>query len=289
MYSRIIIATDLSDASNHVIECVQNFINFGTREVILFHALGIRHLQDLRYELARYAEPVLLKQKQMVESLGFSATTHIAAGSAAYELWDLAKKENISLVVIGTHGHSLAFDVLLGGEAHKIIHGMAKPLLVVRLALVNGQQYACSADCIAIERPILFATDFSDTAELAFTYVEKMAESGVASATLMHVQDKSRIEKHLKNRLDEFNTIDTERLEMLKERLVSKGMKNVKLLLVYGMPSEEIIRASKDDDYSMIVMGAQGRSLVKNIIVGSVSWNVVQNSAHPVFLVPALK
>lgn len=289
MYNKIIIATDLSDASNHVIECVQDLKKFGTREVILFHALGIRHLQDMRYELERDAEPVLQKQKRKIESFGYSVTAHIATGSVASEIWDFAKKENASLVAIGTHGRGLAFDVLLGGEAHKIIHGMVKPLLVVRLALVEGQDHTCTADCVAIDRPVLFATDFSDTAELAFTYVEKMAESGAKRATLMHVQNKSRIEKHLKDRLDEFNAIDTERLAMLKNRLIGKGMKDVKIVLTYGMPVEEIVKASKADEYSMIVMGAQGRSLVKDVFVGSVSWNVVQNAPHPVFLVPALK
>ncbi len=289
MYSKIIIATDLSEASDHIIECVQDLKKFGTKEAVLFHALGIRYLQDMRYELARDAEPVLQKQTQMLESFGYTVKTHIATGSVASEIWDFAKKENASLVVIGTHGRGLAFDVLLGGEAHKIIHGMKKPLLVIRLALVEGKEHTCTADCLSIGRPVLFATDFSDTAELAFTYLEKMAESGAQKATLLHVQSKSRIEKHLKDRLDEFNAIDTERLEMLRDRLIAKGMKDVKIMLTYGMPVEEIIKASKENDYSMIVMGAQGRSLVKNVFVGSVSWNVLQNSPHPVLLVPALK
>jgi nucleotide-binding universal stress UspA family protein len=289
MYSKIIIASDLSDASTHVISCIQDLKKLGTKEVILFHALGIRHLQDMRYELARYAEPVLQKQKESLESLGFSVKINIATESAAYELWKLAKNENASLVVIGTHGRGMAFDVLLGGTAHKIIHGMLKPLLVVRLNLVEGPQQSCTADCIDISKPVFYATDFSDTAELAFTYVEKMAESGLKSATLVHIQDKSRIDRHLKDRLDEFNTIDTERLEMLKERLQSKGVKDIKIVLKYGMPAEEILKASKDDEYSMIVMGAQGRSIVKDVFLGSVSWNVLQNASHPVFLVPALK
>ncbi len=289
MYSKIIIATDLSEASDHVIECVQDLKKFGTKEAVLFHALGIRYLQDMRYELARDAEPVLQKQTQMLESFGYTVKTHIATGSVASEIWDFAKKENASLVVIGTHGRGLAFDVLLGGEAHKIIHGMKKPLLVIRLALVEGKEHTCKADCLSVDHPVLFATDFSDTAELAFTYVEKMAESGATRATLIHVQNKSRIEKHLKDRLDEFNAIDKERLEMLRDRLIAKGMKDVKIVLTYGMPVEEIIKASKENDYSMIVMGAQGRSLVKDVFVGSVSWNVLQNSPHPVLLVPALK
>ncbi len=289
MYSKVIIASDLSEASAHIIGCVQDLKKLGTKEVILFHALGIRHLQDLRYELARYAEPVLQKQKEILESQGFSVKINIATESVSYELWALAKKENASLVVIGTHGRGMAFDVLLGGTAHKIIHKMVKPLMVIRLSLVEGPQQTCEADCLDLSRPVVYATDFSDTAELAFTYVEKMAESGLKSAALIHIQDKSRIEKHLKDRLDEFNAIDSERLEMLKERLRSKGVKDVTIVLKYGMPAEEILKASKGNAYSMLVMGAQGRGLVKDVFLGSVSWNVLQKASHPVLLIPALK
>ncbi len=288
MFSKIIIASDLSDASTHVIHCVQDFKKLGTREVILFHALEIRYLEDTRYELEREAEPVLEKQKQLLESFGFSVKTHIATGATAYEVWALAKKENASMVVMGTHGRSLAFDSLIGGTAHKVIHEMIKPLYIVRLSFVEGPQPSCSADCLDTSNPVLYATDFSDTAELAFTYVEKMAESGVSRMTIMHVQDKSSIEKHLKDRLDDFNRIDTERLEMLRDRLYAKGAKDVKIILKYGEPVEEIIAASGEDEYSMIVMGAQGRSF-KDVLLGSVSWNVVRGAAHPVLLIPPLK
>jgi len=136
---------------------------------------------------------------------------------------------------------------------------------------------------------LLFATDFSDTADLAFTYVEKMVESGVKNVVLIHVQDKTRIEKYLKHKLDEFNTVDTERLEMLKDRLMKKGAKKADCILKYGIPVEEIINESRNRDYSLIVMGALGRSLVKDVFIGSVSWNVVRNAAQPVLLIPPLK
>lgn len=193
------------------------------------------------------------------------------------------------MVVIGTHGRSLAFDVALGGTAHKIIHAITKPLLIVRLSSEDKEKPVCSTVCIDKKKPLLFATDFSDTAELAFTYVEKMAGSGIKNVALMHVQDKTRIEKYLKDKLDEFNTIDTERLKMLKDRLVKKGAKIVDVVLKYGTPVEEIIKESKNKDYSMIVMGALGRSMVKDVFVGSVSWNVLRNVTQPVLLVPPLK
>ncbi len=289
MFRKVILASDLSDASTHVIECIKDLKAYGTKEVVLFHALGLKYLEDLRYQLIKDVEPILQKQKALLENYGYAASIHIANDGVPYELWKLAKQDNASMVVIGTHGHGLAFDVVLGGTAHKIIHTIAKPLLVVRLSAENKTVPVCKAECIDIKKPLLFATDFSDTAELAFTYVEKMVESGTKNVMLIHIQDQLMIEKYLKDRLDEFDTIDTERLEMLKERLLKKGAKNVDWILKYGKPVEEIINESRAKDYSMIVMGALGRSLVKDVFIGSVSWNVLTHALQPVLLIPPLK
>ncbi|MEJ5363112.1 MAG: universal stress protein [Spirochaetota bacterium] len=289
MFSKVLFASDLSEASTHVIECIKDLKVYGTKEIILFHALGIKYLEDLRYQLLKEAEPILQKQKAILESYGYSVRVHVANDGASYELWKLAKQENVSMVVIGTHGRSLAFDVALGGTAHKIIHDIVKPLLVVRLSAEDTTKPVCKAACVDIKKPLLYTTDFSDTAELAFTYVEKMVESGAKNVTLIHIQDKTRIEKYLKDRLDEFDTIDTERLVLLKERLIKKGAKNVDFILKYGIPVEEIINESKNRDYAMIVMGSLGRSLIKDVFIGSVSWNVLRNAAQPVLLIPPLK
>lgn len=287
MYNKVIVASDLSDASMQVVECIKDLKQFGTQKILLFHALGLRHLEDLRFELMRYAEPLLNKQKQILEGFGYEVTISIGSDGVTYELAKLAKEENASLIVIGTHGKGLSFESPLGGTALKIIHSIVKPILVVRLA--RSEEGACTSECLAIDKPVLYTTDFSDTAELAFTYVEKMVEKGVKRVTLIHVQDKTAIEKHLAHRLDEFNEIDTERLEMLKDRLITLGAQDVKMVLKYGLPIEEILHESKEDDYSLIVMGAQGKGLVKDVFLGSVSGNVVRNTSHPVLLIPALR
>lgn len=287
MFSKVIVASDLSDASMQVVECIKDLKQFGSQKILLFHALGLRYLEDLRHELVRYAEPLLNKQKQILEGFGYEVTISIGSDGVTYELGKLAKQENASLIVIGTHGKGLSFESPLGGTALKIIHSIVKPILVIRLA--KSKDEACYSECLAIDKPILYTTDFSDTSELAFTYVEKMVDSGVKRVTLIHVQDKTAIEKHLAHRLDEFNEIDTERLEMLKDRLITLGAQDVKMVLKYGFPIEEILHESKEDDYSLIVMGAQGKGLVKDAFLGSVSGSVVRNASHPVLLIPALR
>lgn len=63
MFEKIIFATDLSPASDEVWQCINGLRQLGTREVILFHVLGIRHLEELKHILIRTYEPHLAKQK----------------------------------------------------------------------------------------------------------------------------------------------------------------------------------------------------------------------------------
>ena len=61
-------ATDLSPASSHVLECLPGLLPLGTRELILLHALGIKHLEEMKHLLAPQAEPFLAAQKATVEA-----------------------------------------------------------------------------------------------------------------------------------------------------------------------------------------------------------------------------
>jgi hypothetical protein len=40
MYKKIVVASDLSEATRHIINCVQDLKKMGTEEVVLFHARG---------------------------------------------------------------------------------------------------------------------------------------------------------------------------------------------------------------------------------------------------------
>ncbi len=290
MFSKILVATDLSEASDKLISCISGLKQLGAKDAILFHALRIKHLDYLKFELTRNAEPFLEKQKDMLEKAGFKTTVDIGQSETSYELNHSAKKNDVSLVVIGSHGKSLLQHAFLGGEATKIIQHHRKPVLIVKIKVLEGKgSVSCEASCLNEKGGILYATDFSDTAQRAFAYVEKMVESGWKKVTLLHVQDSQKIDRHLKDRLAEFNSIDTERLQMLKAGLVEKGAEDVEMVITYGLPAREIIKVSKNDSFSIIVMGSQGRGFAEEIFLGSVSHNVVRQADIPALLIPALR
>jgi nucleotide-binding universal stress UspA family protein len=294
MLSKALVATDLSEASDHVLGCLPFLRALGTTEVLLVHVIYIR----LRYPetggrdeaLIRAATPRLAEQSAALEAAGFKVRTLMPVGVPYLEINRLSQEEDVSLIVVGSHGESMAQEVLLGSVSSGVIHHAVRPVLVVRLKIAEedgGKR--CEVACSDFLRHILYPTDFSDTAEQAFRYVERMVERGCQRVTLLHVQDKVKIGKHLEDRLQEFNQIDWGRLQRLQERLEAKGAANVRKEVPYGYPTAVILESAGSSDYSLIVMGGQGRGFIEEVFLGSVAHNVVRHAPIPVLLIPALR
>lgn len=55
------------------------------------------------------------------------------AGVPAEEILNQAEKLDVDAIVIGTHGHGLFLDALMGGTARRVVNRSQVPVLVVRL------------------------------------------------------------------------------------------------------------------------------------------------------------
>lgn len=206
------------------------------------------------------------------------------------EIVRIAAKEDYSLIVVGAQGHSLDEEKLLGGVAYGVINKTVRPVLVIPVEKKPGEENACEpvARC-GFNDHLLFATDFSEMADNAFTTVEQLVVQGAKKVTLVHVQDKTTLEQHLKPRLEEFNAHDRGRLENLKQALLKTAKPEVDTEVCYGIPYEEIVRLVQERGVQLVVMGTQGRGFVGEIFLGSVSHNVVRHSVAPVLLIPSVR
>lgn len=292
MFGTIILATDLSPASNVLVECVAGFKALGVQKVFLTYAMGIRHLEDMKHIIAAQVEPALLEQQKKLMDQGLDVSIELAPGAPSEEIRRVADEKDASLIVIGSHGETMAEHALFkfGGTASEVLHSFTRPLLLVRTHIVRkGVEICAEGTCANYLDNILYCTDFSDTAQRAFTYVEGLVEAGCKRVTLMHVQDKSRIDKHLAHKLDEFNRIDAERLAMRRDRLAAKGATDIQVKIPYGLPTEEILKEIETGHYSLVVMGSQGRGFVRQLFLGSVSHNIARHADVSVLLIPAIR
>ena len=145
---------------------------------------------------------------------------------------------------------------------------------------------------------VLYSTDFSPLAEYAFNYVKKLKEAGAKEVIVVHVVDDLSIElpdgadllrekelfKILPEVDQEYVTSIVERLEAIKQELEKREL-SVKLYLKYGNISRQIVKVADKENVRLIVMGAHGKGLLTEIILGSVSTDVIRNANCPVLIV----
>jgi len=289
MFSKVMLATDLSVASDRVVEYMETLRALDCREVVLTYVIYVKHLVGLSDALRDEASPRLDTQKAALEAEGFEVSVETPVGVPGVEITRLALDTGCKAVVVGSHGHSLARDIALGGVATDVVHRAELPVLVVRLQILEEEPQCCRVVSADVLSHVLYATDFSDNAERAFLYVEELARSGCKKMTLMHVQDVSRIRPHLEDRLKEFNEIDRSRLDRMASRLRDLGVQKIDLQIPYGAPAKEIVDYVQSNCPSIVVMGAHGHGFIADIFVGSVAHNVARLSQSPVLLIPPVR
>jgi nucleotide-binding universal stress UspA family protein len=290
MLSNIIVASDGSEASERMVDCVHGLARVGSRQATLIHVFNVRDVGGLYGSLQEFMLPKLDKQAGILRDAGFEVDVQTPLGIPFYEINRVARERSAALVVVGSLGASLVGDVLLGSTAHSVLQNAQLPTLLVRLQIIQenrGQR--CQAACQDFFQHILFPTDFSDNAEHALLYLEHIVRETKARVTLLHVQDESKIERHLKHRLDEFNRIDAERLEGMKLRLEQCGAGGVTTEIPYGSPTKMILDRARSNTFSLIVMGSQGRGFIREVFMGSIANNVARLAPSPVLFVPAVR
>lgn len=282
MFDKIIVVSEVSNASSEMVKFMKNLRILGARECLLLQCFNPR---DVDAGVSSYLTAVfnenLKKQSDLLIEQGFAVKTRIISGDIKNEINRLAKEEQYTLIVVGAEKHSIIGSLFLGGIAFDILYGATKPLLLVRDTKQD--------DSLDLIGHILFPTDFSDNADIAFAQVKEMVKNGVRKVTIFHVQDESKINPYLLHRLVEFNEIDNGRLQKLKEELIALNEVEVEVQIRYGAPTSEIIKIVDEERIPLVVMGTQGRGFIKEIFLGSVSHNIVRHATASVLLIPGTR
>jgi nucleotide-binding universal stress UspA family protein len=146
-------------------------------------------------------------------------------------------------------------------------------------------------------RRILVPVDFSPCAKAAALFAAGMAAPLGAAVELLHVylpehsdeldawwttlDDRERAAKSL------VSYVTAARQGQLNELAVDvrrRGVRDVEVRLLEGVPAKAIIAEAAA--YDLIVVGTQGRTRLRDFIIGSVAERVVRHSPVPVLVVP---
>lgn len=287
MFRKLLVATDLSQASERVVCTIGGLKALGAEEALLLHCLNIRDVGTLGPQLMDLSRDSIEKQAKLLEKQGLRVETKMCLGLPHIEVLRQAVDAQCSLIVLGSQGRSLWAELFLGGTANAVLQSSTLPVLLLHLkvALAEGRTVCEEIECNPL-RHVLYPTDFSDTAERAFGYVEEIVKRGGRRVSLCHVQDKGRLLRESQSALEEYNRIDRERLKRLEQRLRDLGATEVAIELLSGAPKQEIVQLARRGDYSILVMGTQGRGFFGGILMGSVAFHVARNVTLPILFVP---
>ncbi|MDD2689550.1 MAG: universal stress protein [Candidatus Omnitrophica bacterium] len=281
MWEKVLIATDLSKASSEVVDCVAHYGKAFSREAKLTHIISVETAGGLEDTLEKVEKPIMKRQAERLNAAGIAATYSFGYGIPFVEINRMIADEGYKLLVLGSHGKSMSKEILLGSVSDSIIRNLKIPALIIKCP--KEETNICA---FSLSGNILFPTDFSDNAKTAFEVLASVARHYKAKVTLYHVQDVNIIFPHLKHKLTEFNTIDKQRLEVLKQTLIGKGIKEVTTKLETGHAKQAIINEINNNKYNLVVMGTQGRGWIEEVFIGGIAHAVVRKSNSSLLLVP---
>lgn len=288
MLRKVVVATDLSGGSIAFLRRLRGLRNYGTEKCILLLCLGVQETASVAFSYSVHRlEESLQYQKDILRRQGYSVEARTVTGDLIGEINRTAIDEGCSAIAVGARARAMISDFFFSGIADDVIHHAQKPVLVIRLEdeFVKGGAGAEAVESDLCSH-VLFPTDFSDNAGVAFDYVIGLATRGARKITLVHIQDKARISPHLDDRLGEFNKIDDKRLQSMKSIIQRESKAEVETVIRYGSPVVEIIKLVSERDVKLVVMGNQGRGFVQELFLGSVSNNIARLSPSSVLLIP---
>ncbi len=149
----ILVALDLSAASHKILHVVETLVSGLSAKVWLFHVaeassgmveykgtlkndelddrLDPDYARDQIAQKFHNQRTALQKEAEKLKNPRVEVVVHIVQGSPPEILLHEARKLEIDMFVVGSHGHGALYNMLIGGVSEHILHRSICPVLVV--------------------------------------------------------------------------------------------------------------------------------------------------------------
>jgi nucleotide-binding universal stress UspA family protein len=142
MYESILVPLDGSECAEEILPHVEELVSRLGAELILLRVVDNApasvtntpaqlRKEDVESEQEE-AQSYLAAQEQKLREKGIEVRTSLLYGSAVGAIIESAKKENVDLIAMGSHGRSGLGHAFYGSVASGVLHRVDRPLLLVR-------------------------------------------------------------------------------------------------------------------------------------------------------------
>ncbi len=143
MFKKILYPTDFSDVAKSALDFVKQLKDAGAEEVVVLHIIDKSSLDALAMytskdflQIEKDWEASAASQMSSIEDelkeAGFEVKVRIEKEIPFIGILKVEEEEDVSAIVIGSHGVSNVQEMFLGSVSEKVIRKAKKPVLVVK-------------------------------------------------------------------------------------------------------------------------------------------------------------
>jgi nucleotide-binding universal stress UspA family protein len=286
MLRKAVLATDLSSAWDDIIACAGELKAFEISHAILTHVIVAKGLMGSHEAALSEAQARLEEQSRQLASQGFEVTIETPFGPDAFSINDVAERHGASLIVVGSHGKSAWREAVLGSVSSAVLHQARFPILLINVKRLmdGGKGGSCQLRKHELLRHVLFPTDYSKVAGDIPPFIEHLVSMGLSELTVLHAMEL--LDAYPPAILEPAENAAHGHMDALVSRFKASGIPRVNGEVVRGHPTPAVLELLRTGDFSLVVMGTQGKSLLSEILLGSVAYNISRLAPCPVLLVP---
>ncbi|QDD90607.1 universal stress protein [Pseudomonas oryzihabitans] len=139
----ILVAYDGSPSADNALRYVLDLVKAGL--ALELHLLNVQNepeiygapfddriLREWRGSLRDKADDILAKARPALLDAGIEAQTHVGFGGIAETIGEMARHLDVDTVVMGTRGLGSLSGLLLGSVAHRVVHQVPLPVILVK-------------------------------------------------------------------------------------------------------------------------------------------------------------
>jgi nucleotide-binding universal stress UspA family protein len=143
VFEKILFPTDFSDVAARALEFVKQLKDSGAKEVVVVNVIEEKYfylseeyptvdLETLDQNLKKDNMKKLAAVANDLFEMGYKVKVITAKGVPAAEIIRIEQEEQVSIIVLGSHGMSNLKEIMLGSVSETVIRKSKQPVLVVK-------------------------------------------------------------------------------------------------------------------------------------------------------------
>jgi nucleotide-binding universal stress UspA family protein len=267
---RILVPTDFSKHAQYALKVAAQIARENNSEIILLHMLELPHQAGDAIGSGHQIPEIMFYKDKAISNLeelmdadfleGINVSEIVQFEKAFDGILAVSKKNNVDLIVMGSHGTSGFQEMLIGSNTEKVVRFSEAPVLVIKNENDNFKT-----------NNFVFASDFSEEIKKPFQQLVEFAKVFNSNLNLVMINTPNSFkpthlaEKIMNEFIAEFNYANYS-LHIYNDVNVEKG----------------ILNFANSVSADLIGMCTHGRTGFSHFFNGSISEDLVNHAVRPV-------